>query len=403
MSATRIAAPGARGQDSQLRVIPEAPRPGIEPYRLMFPLGILAAAAGSAIWPATWISLLPYPGQLHRELMMPGFEQCFVTGFLLTAMPAFTHGPKCTRIELAFAAAFALVTLGAALFGAPPAVAAGQLASLLLLVAALARRVLHSRQLPPEEFAFVGFGLVAGITGVLLQLAALLNTGPELPARFAERLVSLGMVLSLVTGLGSLLVPTFAGMPRPLNLAHIAGAHERRGRRSFYLVLVGGLAGSFVADALRIGWAGPLMRAAAVSVLLVAGWKIHHRPGHPTLHAHALWLSGWAILVGLWLTALLPAYELAGLHVVFIGGYALLTVAIATRVSVSHGRHPLAIEPRVLSRAVVVLLGTALVLRVAAELDLAHRPVWLGLSGWAALVMWSVWGSRVVRLLVAKS
>ena len=370
-----------------------------EPYRLLFPLGILAALGGSVVWPATWMGVVGYPGTLHRELMIPGFEQCFVSGFLLTAMPAFTHGPRCSRLELGLAVAFALATLAAAFLGALPAVAGAQLASVLLLVTALVRRVARSRQLPPEEFAFVAFGLTAGLLGVGLQLAGAFNAAPALPARFPERLVSLGMVLSLVTGLGSLLVPTFAGMPRPLALPGIAGPHERHGRRPFYLTIVAVLALSFLADALAIVRVGPLLRAAAVTTMLLAGWKLLRRPGHRTLHAHALWLSGWAILVGLWLTALFPAFELAGLHVVFIGGFALLTLGIATRVSVAHGSHPLAVEPGVLSPAIVALLGMTLAGRLAAEADPQRRMLWLACAGATASVMWLWWGTRVLRLL----
>ena len=380
-------------------MIPLTSRPVLEPYRVMFPLGLLAAAAGSGAWSLAWLGALPYPGPLHRELMMPGFEQCFVSGFLLTAMPAFTHGERCTRVELALAASFALATLAAALLGSPALVAGGQLASLLLLVAALGGRVARSRQLPPEEFAFVGFGLAAGLLGVSLRLAAAAGAALELPARFPERLVSIGMVLSLVVGLGSLLVPTFAGMPRPLALPFIAGPHQRHGRRGFYLVLVAFLALSFFADGAHIARVGPLLRASAVTVMLMVGWKIFRRPGHRTLHAHALWLSGWAILAGLWLVALVPAAELAGLHVVFVGGFTLLTVAIGTRVVVSHGHHPLAEEPRVLSRAIVVLLALTLMLRLAAEIDPARGAAWLGASGAAGFAMWALWGARVLRLL----
>ncbi len=391
-----------RATPVQLRSSATAPHVAPEPYRLLFPLGILAAVAGSVVWPATWLGVLGYPGVLHRELMIPGFEQCFVSGFLLTAMPAFTHGPRCSRLELGLAVAAALATLTAALLGSPPAVAGTQLASVLLLVTALARRVARSRQLPPEEFAFVAFGLAAGLLGLCLQLAGAFNAAPSLPARFPERLVSLGMVLSLVVGLGSLLVPTFAGMPRPLALPGIAGPHERHGRRPFYLAIVAVLALSFLTDAIAIARVGPLLRAAAVSTMMVVGWKLTRRPGHRTLHAHALWLSGWAILVGLWLTALLPALELAGLHIVFIGGFALLTLAIATRVTVAHGSHPLAVEPGVLSPAIVALLGITLACRLAAEADPQRRALWLAVGGTFAGVMWLWWGTRVVRLLTRK-
>ena len=60
------------------------------------------------------------------------------------------------------------------------------------------RRVIAKRVLPPEEFAFVGLGLVLGSAGALWQ--ALLGFGAAPVAEpapfFAQRLVSLGMMLS---------------------------------------------------------------------------------------------------------------------------------------------------------------------------------------------------------------
>src|SRR5512135_2057051 len=73
-----------------------------EPYRLLFPLGAAFALAGVAPWLAAPFGVA-WPGPLHMALMIEGFEQSFVLGFLLTAMPAFTRGGRCARWELAAA------------------------------------------------------------------------------------------------------------------------------------------------------------------------------------------------------------------------------------------------------------------------------------------------------------
>src|SRR5262245_45030004 len=87
----------------------------VEPYRVFFPVGVVAGLIGAGAWTAHALGWIGWPGPLHRGLMMPVFEMAFVLGFLLTSMPAFTHGPKCRPAELGWAVAALLVTFAATL------------------------------------------------------------------------------------------------------------------------------------------------------------------------------------------------------------------------------------------------------------------------------------------------
>src|SRR4030065_420050 len=95
----------------------------MEPYRLLFPLGVAYAIAGALVWTVAALGWMPYPGPLHRALMIQGFEQSFVVGFLLTALPGLTHSERCRPAELAagFAAmaAFGVFAFGGWLLGGP--------------------------------------------------------------------------------------------------------------------------------------------------------------------------------------------------------------------------------------------------------------------------------------------
>src|SRR5580765_3563716 len=76
-----------------------------DPYRVLFPLGVMFAIAGAVPWLLHAFGRAAWPGPLHAALMIEGFEFCFVLGFLLTAIPAFTHGARATPLELAVATA----------------------------------------------------------------------------------------------------------------------------------------------------------------------------------------------------------------------------------------------------------------------------------------------------------
>src|SRR5262249_6882708 len=154
-----------------------------DPYRLLFPIGIAAGLIGAGVWPLHALGALPWPGPLHRALMMPGFETAFVIGFLLTSMPAFTHGPRCRPLELATATVAMMTAVIAPLLGLAAVAEAASLAALGTVVVALASRVRGASEPPPEEYRFVGFGLIAGITGAALRLATALGASPDLPRR----------------------------------------------------------------------------------------------------------------------------------------------------------------------------------------------------------------------------
>jgi uncharacterized protein involved in response to NO len=390
-----MSGPAAGGGPLRIVSADTPARPALEPYRLLFPIGIASGLIGAGLWPLALVRG-DYPAVAHRALMMLGFEMSFVLGFLLTAMPAFTRGARCRPWELAVAALAQLAVVAGVLAGADAVAQTASLAAVLLVASALVRRVAAGRVWPPEEFAFVGFALAAGIAGAGLRLALALGAPLALPPRFADRLASLGMVLPLVLGLGSLLVPTFAGMRDPLVIPFIAGPHERRGRRALYMALVTALGLSFVADLAGLVPAAAWLRAGVAVVMVVLVWKLYRRPGLAGAPANALWLSGWMVAAGLVLAAVMPARATAMLHVTFVGGFGLLTLGIGTRVLVSHGRHPLELERAALTPWVIAALAAALATRLAAEWMPGASAAWLASSGAAWWLAWGLWGVRAV-------
>jgi len=378
--------PGRSGRDSRAPMMPSAPARRLpDPYRLLFPLGIAYALIGAGLWPVhAWLGVA-YPGALHRLIMIEGFELSFVLGFLLTAMPGLTKGPACHPVELAIAMALSVAFGSAALAGATGLAHGFFAAAIAFLLVVLSRRLRPAPQPRALELVFVWFGLLCGLTGGIRQ-AVVPGIDP-----FGSRLVSLGLVLSLVLGVGSLLVPAFIGLPDPLAIPGIARAHERRGRGAFYAVLLAALIGAFVAEALGRPALGATLRAATATVVVALVWKTFRVPARRDAAAFALWSSGWFVVAGLWLAALFPAAMLAGLHLVFIGGFGLITLGIGTRVVVAHGGYPVTDERRVLSPLVVTLVLGALALRLAAQWVPARSTALLGWSGTAWVGAWLAW------------
>lgn len=373
-------------------VRPKAPAApgGIEPYRVLFPIGALCGIAGAAVWIAQAFGA-PWPGMLHASLMIQGFELCFVTGFLLTAMPSFTHGDKCTPIELGatVAAALGFVALHSAGIEGPAQLCFT--AALLVTAIAILRRVRFDGAAPPEEFLLAGVGLLLGVAGGLHQASAAFGWIAEPQPRFGVRLVSRGMVLAVVLGLGGLLVPTFAMVKDPLRIVGVARAGVRGPRRVFVLALAALIAGAFVADTSDQHALAAWMRAAAALASTQLAWKSWSRPGRRDPLTTALWGSGWMIVLGVVGAALFPAHEIAAWHVTFIGGFGMLTMAIGTRVTVTHGGHPAGEEGKVLGWAGLALLGAAVALRLAGgEVDPLQSHALAGAAA-AWILAWALW------------
>lgn len=387
---------------ASVRPKPPAAPGGIEPYRVLFPIGALAGIAGTALWIAQAFGA-PWPGMLHASLMMQGFELCFVTGFLLTAMPSFTHGDKCTPLELGATTAAALAFLALHAVGVEGPAQLCFTFALLVTATAILRRVRFDGAAPPEEFLLAGVGLLLGIAGGLHQASAAFGWLAEPQPRFGVRLVSRGMLLAVVLGLGGLLVPTFAMVKDPLRIVGIARAGQRGPRRVFVLALAALIAGAFLADTSDRHTLAAWMRAAAAIASTQLSWKSWSRPGRRDPLTTALWLSGWMIVLGITAAAAFPAHEIAAWHVTFVGGFGLLTMAIGTRVTVTHGGHPGTDEPKVLGWASLALLGAALLSRLAGgEVDPTRSHALAGAAA-AWVLAWALWLSGALPRVLRKA
>src|SRR5262249_22243085 len=183
-----------------------------DPYRIFFPLGIVLGVMGVAIWPLYYFGVTAnYSGRVHAFVQTDGFLYAFIAGFLLTAIPRFTGtDPPSRRTQYVLAAilvsgAFAFelwaFRVGNALFVATHA----------MVVVLAIRRFRRRKHDPPETFSLVGLGMMAGALAAVVDLGVACNAIPPSLDLLGRRLLSEGMVLLLVLGVGGFLGPRLLG------------------------------------------------------------------------------------------------------------------------------------------------------------------------------------------------
>ncbi|MGB6220295.1 NnrS family protein [Haloferula sp.] len=312
-----------------------------EPFRLFFPLGLLASAIGVLLWPAVFAGWIDYyPLEAHARWMVIGLGGCFITGFLGTAGPRLLGTRPFHRAELLLHLALSLAVMVA--LGVNRITTADGLTGIWLisLLASLLGRFLFARQdVPPP-------GLPLAVLGIAGAATAAIILGLGIPTslavhQFLRLLYFQGFLWLPILGVAPYLLPRFFGKPSP---------------HSFDESLT-----------IPAGWMRPFLESLAAGLLLIASFALeawgHGRAGHilravvVTLHlARSVpGLFAWGKVNGLglavrwvvpcaaggWLLAVaFPHLRVGGLHLMFIGGAGLLMLAAATRVILGHNnRH----------------------------------------------------------------
>lgn len=332
-----------------------------EPYRVLFPLGLLCGLIGVSHWVWYHAGLIEtYSGLFHGLLQIQGFQTAFAAGFLMTALPRFMEVPGARPWELA--AASGLVAWSAVELCLDDRVLAqvGFLALMVHLSVFALRRFRSREDTPPPEFIFIPIGIAHGLAGGLLILWPLAEY-----VKLGSRMLEQGMILAFIMAIGPFLGARLLGLA-----PSAAGFARSAGMLAALYVLAGVLLMlSFWIEAGYSETYGRLLRAVVVSVHLLRTVRVYRRPSRPLWHLRFLWLSFWCVMGGLLLSAVFPDYEFATLHITFIGGLGLMTLMIASRVIAAHcGFEPLWARNARVFRVVGVAFVAALATRVAADL-----------------------------------
>jgi uncharacterized protein involved in response to NO len=367
-----------------------------DPYRLFFPLGISLGLAGVSIWPLYYFGVTAgFSGRAHALVQTNGFLYAFIAGFLLTAVPRFTGTETPSRVAQYFLAATLVVSAAASEFQAFAVGTAAFVVAHLTLLSLVARRFTRRQQNPPPTFVLVGLGLLGGLLGALINGAVAWELIPAFWDMLGKRLLTEGMVLLLVLGVGGFLGPRllgFAELPR-FAVPLVPAARPSRpaspiGRVELLWAVAGAaILFSLVAEyGFDVEWMA-VVRAIVVSAVIFGTIQPWRLPMVRTTLSWCVWVAHWLIMTAVWLVAWAPRYRVDFLHVLFIGGFSLLILAVGTRVTLSHGGHDLVQERRSWPLRIGLTMGlTAMLARIGAPFAVttyfAHLAyaalVWMG-------------------------
>jgi uncharacterized protein involved in response to NO len=373
-----------------------------DPYRLFFPLGLALGFAGIAIWPLMHFGLISgYWGLSHAFLQSEGFLFCFIAGFLLTALPRFT-GTKNPSFGAQLLLALCVVAGAVAL-----ELHRYQIAHVMFFIAyvtfavLLAKRFLKRDREPPDTFALIGYGVLAGFVAALFNMLTSFEIAPLGLPTAGKRLLTEGMTLLLVLGVGGFLGPRLLGF-ETMSLVQVEGVAQKPKlpRRTLFAIAGALILISILCEhLLSLGWMNPLraLIATIVIAITIEPWRL---PLAQTTLARCVWSANIMTIAGLWLAALFPAYRVDLLHVLFIGSFTLLILAVGMRVILSHGGHGLEPERKNWPLRIGLVLGSlAMLARVGARLHSESYSEHLVYASVLLLIALAIWGWRTMQLI----
>ncbi len=372
-----------------------------EPFRLFFPIGLLLAAAGVVPWLMFARGQVhAWPAPTHALLMTQGFLAALAVGFLGTMLPR--------RAGVAPMSTLALTVAGLALVALAGALLAGSLLiaelAFLLVLAVLGRYLLAAMRArtnprpPPPSFVLLPLGALAGVGGAILLIISTRTPSPLVYA-LGRQLAQQGFMLLMIMAIAPMLAPVFAVGEAPAD----APPARARALRLFHLAAGLVVLASFVVELKWSVRAGLLARGAVLAIELIGvggGWRPRERSGvHRGLFRLALWLTP----MGLIAAGLAPNARASLLHLTFVGGLALLALAVSVHVTLLHtGRDAQADRSSVLVTVAGGLTLVAAAVRIEAEHFGARYLDALVLAALFWLAATAAWALFVVPKLRAR-
>ena len=312
---------------------------GREPFRIFFAEGVVAGIVGVGLWPLHFGGIVKfYPGQAHARIMAYGLFGAFIFGFLGTAMPRMLSAPGLGHRNVLLL--FALHVSTVAAYATQKIVWGDRLFLVLLctFIFLMLKRLRYRQDTPPPGFVLVGLAFLCVTAGAALSV---FQPGEEEGAAYwvsLQRLLSYqGFVLLPILGIGPFLLPRFFGMPSPHDFPEMRRPNRAWVRKASLALAAGGLIVASFFIELK-GWfrTAYAIRFATTAAYMALEFPISRAPGFRNALGASLRIALVAVVSGFLCIALFPGFRVSLLHLTLIGGFAVLTFTVATRVVFGH-------------------------------------------------------------------
>lgn len=344
----------------------------LAPYQLLFPVGIFCALLAVAIWFIQDLQLFMTPVMLvHGKLVVGGFLWSFILGFLMTALPKMSGTASANTFEKLLALGFVFLQVfnswnidGRYFYGT-------QIVIVLFLIIFAARRLIVAKKTVPVFFSHIGLALVLAIAGCAYYFSGRTLMGLHL--------FHVGTVLLLVLGIGTRFYSFLSGLPSTFETSSSPSR-----RMLFHLM------GVSIAALLFLAGSGQHWAYLALTILLsyylITVWQVNRPSDRPSALKFAVRIVAASIPTSFFLCWLYPMHVVTYLHVLFIGCFTLITLGVATRVTLAHGSY--STDRETTSRALWILLVCILLALISRALyghttgDLKRSFLHLGGAFW---------------------
>lgn len=298
----------------------------------------MVGLAGVALWPLHFLGVVElYPGLSHARLMAYGFFAGFMLGFLGTALPRMLSAPPLrpaeTGVLLLIYAAMSITLLRGK-------IVAGDFLFLVLLAAfgaVAAVRFWKRADLPPPGFVLVALAFLCAAAGAILGIVQTRLEDAFWAGTLQHLLVYQGFILLPILGVGAFLLPRFFGLPSKHNFPESLSPPPGWTSKALLALVIGlVIIGSFWLEA--TGWfrTGPAIRLAAAGFYLAWEVPVFRRTAVRNAPARILRLAFLLLLAGFLAIVFHPEYRISLLHMTLVGGFAIVTLIVATRVIFGH-------------------------------------------------------------------
>ena len=330
---------------------------GREPFRIFFPVGILAGIVGVALWPLHFSGVAEfYPGQTHARIMIYGLFGGFIFGFLGTAMPRMLSANPFRLFEVVPLLALHVGMVFSLVVGK---VFLGDLLFLTLLAGffmCVANRAGERKDTPPPGFVLVGVAFLCVLAGTILAVMQHFRELDFFWITLQRLFSSQGFVLLPILGIGPFILPRFFGMPNRHDFPEtLLPAKEWMNKALLAVATAVVIIASFFLEAL--GW--PLsahgVRFGATLCYLILEMPFHRAPEAGNALGLSIRVAFIGLLAGFLAVVFFPVYRVSLLHLTLVGGFAVVAMVVATRVVFGHSGNLALLKKR--NRWLLVAVG----------------------------------------------